>query len=200
MTLQEICEDAARVGREIDLTGCDYGPHKTSNQYIKHQPYYYFLAGFVRSQGVKKILEIGTNYGGSMLAMIRGANAESTTLDLVTIDKIDIAGPELLKQTSVARIVGDSLAGETSAAVQKQITGPIDLLFIDSKHSYEHATGNFRIYSTMLQPRFVIFDDIRFNEEMAKVWAELSERFDAQAYDASEIARRKDGFGVLRLR
>jgi predicted O-methyltransferase YrrM len=197
MNLQTISEAAALAGKQIDLTGCDYGPHRLSGRYLKAQPYYRFLAGFVRTLGIGKILEIGTSYGGSIMAMNRGCGGDLPGAQLVTVDKVDIAGEGVASLTHIKRVHGDSLAPETLRQVKEHLTGPIDLIYVDSKHSYEHTKGNVEIYATEFRPRFVILDDIRLNEEMVRYWSEAQERFQEFAYDASEVANRPDGFGVL---
>jgi predicted O-methyltransferase YrrM len=196
-TLQEICENAARAGNEIDLTGCDYGPHKQSSQYLGVPHYYRFLAGFVQTLGMRKILEIGTSYGGSMMAIARGCGADRRGAQLVTVDKVAIAGPGLAALEDVKRVVGDSLKPAALTEVAKHLTPPIDLLYIDSKHSYDHTIENVRIYGVRFRPRYVILDDIRLNAEMEKVWAEFSAQLGERAFDASRLSKRHTGFGVL---
>lgn len=200
MNLQHLCESTALVGHSIDLTGCDYGPHKRSQRFLGVQTYYYFLAGFVRHLRLRKILEIGTSYGGSMMAMHRGCESIESGLELVTIDKIDMAGEGLIRLGRVQRIQGDSLATETLHKTRARLSTPIDLLYIDSKHSYEQTQRNIAIFGACFHPRFIILDDIHLNAEMEKLWGDIRERYDNLAYDASEIAGRPSGFGILACR
>jgi hypothetical protein len=193
MTLQRICEDAAAAGRDIDLTGCDYGPHTSSGLHLGVQPYYHFLAGFVRALGLGKVLEIGTSYGGSMMAMDRGAPGA----ERVTVDKTDMAGDGLKALGHIKRVIGDSLAAETLRKVKVHMSAPIDLLYIDSKHSYDHTKGNIARYGGEFRPRYVILDDIHLNAEMDRFWNHTRETFGDCAFDASELAGRPCGFGVL---
>ena len=113
MTLQNYCAAAEKAGRDIDLRGCDYGPHKRTNQHLGVQPYYHFLAGFAQTTGCRKVLEIGTSYGGSMMAINRGCGVSPLGLELVTVDKIDLAGQGLIALTHITRIHGDSLLPAT---------------------------------------------------------------------------------------
>lgn len=197
MTIQQICEHAAKSGDEMDLTGCDYGPHKRSNLYLGVQPYYHFLAGFVQTLGCRTILEIGTSYGGSMMAMSRGCPADQPETKLVTIDKVDIAGQQLLDLRHIQRVHGDSLAPATVREAGLHLTSPIDLLYIDSKHSYDHTKSNILLYGAAFCPRFVILDDIHLNAEMDALWSEMSATYRNHAFDASDLAKRPGGFGVL---
>lgn len=197
MTLHEICENARHAGRGIDLSGCDYGPHLRTQQHLGTQPYYYFLAGLVASLGMTRILEIGTSYGGSMMAMERGLGSATAGVQLVTVDKVDIAGAPLLARPRVVRLHGDSLAPTTLKRVVSQFDAAIGLLYIDSKHSREHVLGNIALYGKAMRPRFVVLDDIHLNAEMEAVWAELASASGTRAFDASQIADRACGFGVL---
>ena len=197
MTLQNHCEAAEKAGRDIDLTGCDYGPHKRTNLHLGIQPYYHFLAGFAQTTGCRKVLEIGTSYGGSMMAINRGCGADRQSLTLVTVDKADLAGPGLNALTHVKRLLGDSLLPVTIDQVRIHISAPIDLLYIDSKHSYDHVTANIRSYGGEFRPRFLILDDIHLNAEMEKLWQETTVKYREQAFDASELAQRPVGFGVV---
>ena len=197
MTLQQICERAAKSGDNIDLKGCDYGPHKRTNLYLGMQPYYRFLAGFVRSLGCRTVLEIGTSYGGSIMAISRGCPADQPAARLVTLDKVDIAGQPLLDLPHIRRVHGDSLAPATVREAGRHLTAPIDLLYIDSKHSYEHTKNNILTYGAEFCPRFVILDDIHLNPEMDALWSETSAKYQHRAFDASDLAKRPGGFGVI---
>jgi hypothetical protein len=197
MNLQTVCENAAATGRSIDLAGCDYGPHKRSAQFLGVQPYYHFLAGFVRSLHLRKVLEIGTSYGGSMMAIHRGCERDQPDAQLVTVDKVDIAGKGLTSLADVRRFHGDSLASGTLQEIAAHLTSPIDFLYIDSKHSYDHTDKNLTIYGAQFRPRFVILDDIHLNSEMETLWADIRDTVQQYSYDASELAQRPTGFGVL---
>jgi len=194
-TLQSLAGEAAAAGREIDLTGCDYGPHITSGLHLGVQPYYRFLAGFARTIGLRKVLEIGTSYGGSMMAMDRGSRG----VEMVTVDKKDMAGDGLKALARIKRVIGDSLAPDTLRKVKAHLSGPIDLLYIDSKHSYDHTTKNMQLYGGEFRPRFVIFDDIHLNEEMERFWTDAKAKYGHLAFDASELAGRPCGFGIVEL-
>ena len=197
MILHELCQNAIHAGRGLDLTGCDYGPHKRTNQHLGIQPYYYFLAGMVSSLGLKRILEIGTSYGGSIMAMERGCGKETSGAKFVTVDKVDIAGEALLSRQHIARLHGDSLDQTTLKQIEAHLHAPIDLLYIDSKHSRDHVLGNLAIYGQAMRPRFIILDDIHLNPEMENIWAELAATYRERACDVSGIAERACGFGVL---
>jgi hypothetical protein len=115
----------------------------------------------------------------------------------VTIDKIDIAGDGLTRMRQVQRIHGDSTAPETLHKTRTHLSTPIDLLYIDSKHSYEHTQRNIAIFGCCFHPRFIILDDNHLNAEMEMLWSDIQDRYGSLAYDASDCAERPSGFGIL---
>jgi hypothetical protein len=92
------------------------------------------------------------------------------------------------------------LAADTLRKVKAHLSSPIDLLYIDSKHSYDHTTKNLQLYGGEFRPRFVIFDDIHLNEEMERFWNDAKMKYEELAFDASELAGRPCGFGIVELR
>ncbi len=134
------------------------------------------------------------------MAMSRGCGIDEPGAQLVTVDKVDMAGPGLAGIPQVRRIHGDSTSETTFRGVREHLDGPIDLFYIDSKHDYEHTAANLCIYGQALDPRFVILDDIHLNAEMERIWAELLELHGARAFDASDLVMRPSGFGVIDFR
>lgn len=186
------------ISRTIDVTGCHYGLHKRTGQYLAETGYYSFLAGFVRSLKLQSILEIGTHYGGSSMAMSRGACSDGGGLKIVTIDKTNLNPEGFRDYPHIRRIHGDSLRAEVVKKTLALLPAPIDLIYLDSKHEYEHAKANLETYAEPLQPAFVLLDDVHHNLSMEKIWAELVAAH--PCFDASELARRPCGFGVVAYR
>ena len=89
--LPDIVNEAWGAGQALDLANIGYGPvHWNTGERFRTRPdpYYFFLAGLVRSQGFRRIFEVGTHYGGSALAMMRGF-AEPESARIVTVDISD---------------------------------------------------------------------------------------------------------------
>ena len=199
--LKEICERAMSVGATIDLSDCPYGETIGACSFIRRPTnYYFFLAGFVRSQKLTHVLEIGTNFGGSIMSISKGLCADDLASSrLVTVDIIRKNDEGFKRYPHIKRIQGDSL---DEGVVNKAIgffDKEIDLLYIDSLHEYGHTKKNINIYSDRLKPRYVVLDDIRQCDDMKRLWGEVKEKFGDNAFDASEISIRKGaGFGVLR--
>lgn len=192
-SLQELCIEAWEAGQSIDLTGCTYGPSHTVAGFVHTEPYqyYYFLAGLCRVIKAKNILEIGTHYGGSILAMNRAVEAEN----IVTIDPtIQCELP-----SNIFRIKGKGEQSGTYSGLASRFSSGLDLVFVDGVHSYRN-TKEYLKHSRRLSPRFIVFDDIRLNPEMVKFWAEISKKY--ESYDCTVESRREEdcGFGIIRLR
>jgi len=201
--LKEICEQAMHVGIDIDLSDCPYGETTGCCSFINRPTsYYFFLSGFVKSQRFTNILEIGTNYGGSIMSISKGIDKNNITKSkLVTVDIIYKNKDGFKKYPHIIRIEGDSLDEEIVEKVSSSFNKNIDLLYIDSLHEYEHTKNNIDIYAGKLNPCYVILDDIRQCDGMKRLWSELKEEFGDNAFDASDISIRKGaGFGVIKWR
>ncbi len=154
----------------------------------------------MRIERLSRILEVGTNSGGSIMSISKGLDERDIAASrLVTVDVIRKNDEGFNKYPHISRIQGDSLDEKVVTKIIGIFDGEIDLLYIDSLHEYKHTKKNINIYAGKLNPRYVILDDIRQCEGMRKLWSELLEELGDNAFDASEIAIRKGaGFGVIR--
>jgi hypothetical protein len=204
--LDEVIKQAWEAGQHMDLSDIGYGPaHWEGGDRFVTAPteYYCFLAGLVRSQGYRRIFEIGTHYGGSTLAMLRGVD-DPAEAKIVTVDITDL-NPSLKSEQSIDRIVGDA---NTEYIVRKSITyfdeEPIDLMFIDADHQFQPTITNFCLYGMLLRPRMVVLDDIVLNHSMIAMWNVLCATYGAEAVNCvdiiPEIRISGSGFGLVRLR
>lgn len=205
--IREIVRHAWTVGQTIQLPAdvC-YGPAHWGGAKKFHDepfPYYYFLAGLVRSQSCTTIFEIGTHYGGSCLSMLRGV-ADPKTANIVTVDISDL-NPALHSRPGITKFTGDA---NDETVVKKAALcfadAPIDLLYVDADHRFGSTITNLGLYCLLLRPRFVVIDDILLNDEMRTLWSALSGVYGADAVNCAEIVsqiRGQDvGFGLIRLR
>jgi len=201
--LKAICEQAMEAGRQIDLADCLYGETTGSCSFISRPTsYYFFLSGFVMTQGLTRILEIGTNCGGSIMSISKGLQGDDIARSrLVTVDIVRKNEEGFKKYPHINRMQGDSLDEEVVKKVTESFDRNIDLLYIDSLHEYEHTKENIDIYTDRLNPSYVILDDIRQCDDMKRLWNELEEKFGDNAFDASEVSMRTGaGFGIIRSR
>ncbi|MFC1666312.1 O-methyltransferase [Candidatus Omnitrophota bacterium] len=201
--LKSICEQAMGEGLKIDLEGCHYGETTGSCKVIRRPTsYYYFLAGLIRSQRMTHVLEIGTNSGGSIMSMYRGLDKEDIlNSKLVTVD-IERKNQEGFKEyPNIERITGDSLDERVIKEVQNRFDRPIDLIYIDSLHEYSHTKKNIDVYVRLLDPRYIVLDDIRQCDSMVELWKDITQEFKNNAFDASDVSFRKGaGIGVIEWR
>jgi cephalosporin hydroxylase len=203
MDLEAVCEKAIDAGREIDLSDCHYGDTVGSEVVITRPTrYYYFLAGLVRSERLSRILEIGTNCGGSIMSIYKGIQAgyiEKSRIVTVDIERKNNGG--FNAYPGIRRIHGDSLDDEVIEKAVALFEDEIDLIYIDSLHEYGHTKRNIDVYARRLNPRYLVLDDIRQCDEMCDLWRELKAKFGDNAFDASEIIRRSGaGFGIINWR
>jgi tetratricopeptide (TPR) repeat protein len=205
--LKELVKQAWIVGNQIDLSECTYGVwHDGKTVFTTPSSYYYFLAGMVRVNRLSKILEIGTYRGGSILAMDRALEDKSVA-KLVTID-INLFEPERLKSfPEIERIEGDSASAEVISEVVKKFEGePIDLIYIDGDHKYESTMAAYSIYTTLLKPKFVIFDDITLNDSMFRMWRDILKTHGDRVLNTVEVEpgirpeSTNPGFGISQIR
>jgi len=204
-TLAEIIQRAWTVGQTIDLSDVGYGPPHWKAEGKLHEtpfPYYFFLAGLVRSQNCKRIFEIGTHYGGSTYSMLRGGVSQSE-MKIVTVDITDL-NPNLHKIQAITKIIGDA-NGEAvlKSAVLALSDAPIDLLYVDAAHEFLPTITNLGLYILLLRPRFVVIDDIVLNEGMRSLWNTIRVTQGSRAVNCldviQDIRTPNVGFGLLRL-
>jgi len=201
--LEDICTKAMTEGRKIDLTGCFYGETTGCCTFLKRPTnYYYFLAGFVKTLKLTKILEIGTHFGGSIISMARAIDRKDILKStLVTVDITYKNEKGFKDYPYIKRIQSDSLDKGIIRQIIKNFDEKIDLLYIDSLHEYGHTKRNIDIYGQILKPRYIILDDIRQCDSMQRLWIDLKKEYGSMAFDASEISVRKGaGFGVIEWR
>ena len=205
-SLEQIVLEAWSNGRDEDLSGIGYGPvhWKEREQFQATSPSYYsFLCGLVRSQQCKRILEVGTHYGGSTQAMRRGI-ADVAGASIVTVD-VTVLNPSLDGIAGITRLLGDA---NSESILQRAVLAfggePVDLLFIDGDHRFLPAITNFALYSLVLRPRLVVLDDIVLTDDMRAMWDVICASYGAEAINCVDVVPETRssacGFGLVRLR
>jgi hypothetical protein len=205
-SLSAIVQQAWSEGQPFDLSAVGYGPAHWNDGKKFHDkpfPYYYFLAGFVRSQNCKRIFEIGTHFGGSTNSMLRGV-ADQSTAHVITVDITDL-NPQLHQTQGVTKIIGDANSeGVIKMAVASMGDEPIDLLYVDAALDFVPTMINLGLYILLLRPRFVIIDDIVLNDGMRSLWNAVRVTQGASAINCVDVVPAiravNVGFGLLRLR
>ncbi len=130
-----------------------------------------FIQALVEFYNVKKVIEFGTSLGFSAMYM-KNAN---TNPHVITIE-----GNEGIAR--IARNNFDELDFDIELKIQNfddfiknfSATKKIDLFYIDGNHQYD---ATFRYFEFSLRhlksDGIVIFDDIRWSDDMLKVWRDI---------------------------
>jgi cephalosporin hydroxylase len=194
---------ALEMGKHSNLEGISYGFANWELEGVQSYvatpiSYYWFLSGFVKTAGCKRILEIGTHMGGSALAMARGAGAGAR---IVTIDPTNASDGVLDCQSGVIKVKGCAEDPFVVQKVAELFGGPIDLLFVDGIHEYWPTRMQIEIYQELLSPKYIFLDDILLNDDMRRLWSELKLSFGSRALNLSEISSEirdpQCGFGYV---
>lgn len=204
--LKSIVEDAWLAGKAIDLTGVQFGPSlpmwKDNRFYDKPHSYYFFLAGLVRTQACTHILEIGTHFGGSGLAMLRGIR-DPDKANVVTVDITDL-NPALHGVPGFTKLTGDANSQTMIRSVLERFSNQsLDLMYIDTNHSFLPTALTLGVFGMLLRPRFIVLDDISLQDDMRELWSRLRTSYQdaVNCVDiVPEIRQEKCGFGLLQLR
>ncbi|MBN1270309.1 MAG: class I SAM-dependent methyltransferase [Kiritimatiellae bacterium] len=188
--VKELCENAYEAGKQVDLQGISFGPAPwLGKPDLGIRDRYRFLAGLVRNQQLRRILEVGTWYGGSIQSMSRAIPPSEiresliVTVDIRTENEAGFADFRHIK-----RIQGDIL---DSAVIQKILSlfgGSLDLLYIDGDHRFEPTQRTISVYGAQLRPKWIVLDDIHLRSTMDKAWARALRKYRGRALDLCDSA------------
>jgi predicted O-methyltransferase YrrM len=163
------------------------------------------LVSVVKAAAPKRVLEIGTDNGGTLflLAWASALDARILSLDIRVYGRLR----RLLYRSfgrgrqSVKLHTGDSHSEETRLAVQRHFRmRPLDMLFIDGDHAYDGVRRDYELYAPLVRPGGLIaFHDIVEGPESSvggvpRFWREV--RSDLR--DVSEIVESPEqgGYGL----
>lgn len=171
---------AYALGETLDLDHCVYGPATGGTRgYIDETlSYYRLLAGHCAITNAKSVMEVGTHYGGSTLALLAGMkHGEAKDPVLVTMDITDLNRERLEQEPEIRKVIGDSTRQGFVAGLASNLESPdVDLLYIDAlKDPGFVLTTMYNIYAVGVRPKWLILDDIQTTEEMRKFWDILEE-------------------------
>jgi predicted O-methyltransferase YrrM len=145
----------------------------------------------------KIVMEIGTNYGGTLCILSRLAAHDATIISVDLPDgefgggykwfHIPIFKFFRYAQQKLHLLRGDSHSSEMSAGVRDIIghNRKIDLLFIDGDHSYEGVKKDFDNYADLVRPGGIVaFHDIAEHTiktcQVSRFWDEVKHRYPHQ--------------------
>jgi predicted O-methyltransferase YrrM len=163
------------------------------------------LVGLVEAAAPKRVLEIGTDNGGTLflLAWASARDARLLSVDVRQYGRLRRALFESFGRgrQRVSLYTGDSHSEETRIAVQRYFrTQPLDMLFIDGDHAYDGVRRDYELYAPLVRPGGLIaFHDIVEGPESSvggvpRFWREV--RSDLR--DVNEIVESSEqgGYGV----
>jgi len=124
----------------------------------EYLPFFYETA---RSYPGVRVLELGARTGNSTLAFLAGAQEAQGSVVSVDIDDVPRAVNGMAPWRKIpwwAFIRGDDM----DPAVQAQLPGEVDVLFLDTSHEYEHTLAELHAYMPRVAPGGVaLFHDTR---------------------------------------
>lgn len=157
--------------------------------------YYRFLYYLSKQFPGLNMVEIGCRHGAASLHFLKGGGGFSTMID---------PKPQINKDhfSNLPYAVIQDI-GESQKAL-KQVKGDIDILFIDSDHSYNSTKGEFDLWLPKVKPDgLVLFDDIhayantgREDFSCGRFWQELQKQFPDKCLDLPELHLGGWGCGV----
>ncbi len=174
------------VELEAESIGVDhiesYGFDDYMMSAIRSKPYYRCLPAYIKSFGIKNVLELGTCSGASALAMSTFASKVKT---------VDITDQFLVSKSVFEGTNVEFLNVEISPLVLEVSTEGFDMIFIDISHSGHEEEALHR----KLEKEYnglVFYDDIFFSEAMLKFWNGIKQ-------DKIETTwHHQFGFGIVR--
>lgn len=171
------------------------------------------LAKIVKASSPKRILEIGTNRGGTLYIWCRYTDANKiVSLDLPEGDfgggyppsKIPFFESFAENTGSIEFFLRNSHHPETLEKIKSCFEEPIDFLFIDGDHTYDGVKSDFEMYKPLVAENGIIaLHDIVHHPnhpdvEVDKFWNEIKERYETKEIIASE-EQDWGGIGVVYL-
>jgi predicted O-methyltransferase YrrM len=171
------------------------------------------LASLIAKWRPRRVLEIGTCNGGTLLIFARLAHPEATIITMDLPGGRFGEGGQALRPLLIPRLKEpgqklhflrvDSHRGAALESVRNILAGEqIDCLFIDGDHTYTGVKQDFEMYSPLVRSGgFVAFHDIaehpnEADVQVAKFWREIKSRHSHMEF-VENPAQGWAGIGVL---
>jgi len=141
--IKETCSLAANA-RAITMSLS--GINTEDDDISEHLP---ILSMLVKEFELKEIVELGTRSGNSTLILLAAANASGGR-----VLSMDVQPCELAQQRVASAGLGDSWTfwhTDDLSVPDSEIPEPIDLLFIDTRHTYNQLTAELKKYTPRLR-------------------------------------------------
>ena len=164
------------------------------DQRFPPSPYYRFLKILAHEMQSRLSVELGVSGGGGSLHLALG-NSESKVIG------VDYAWdhPERIKFIldnfpNYTFIKGDSI--EYAPAIYENY-GEIDILFIDTTHTYEQTLAEYKAYKPFLSSRAMVCLDDLFRPGMQEAWNDIEAKHKVRLDSLHAGATNGGGFGVI---
>lgn len=105
----------------------------------------------------RQVVELGTGRMNSTVAIAAGGPELLVTVDSVERTAVSVLQSAHDCKTKIVHVVQDSRE-------PVPVTGYVDMVFIDSKHTREHVLAELESYSEMCSRWFVLHDSIAYGE------------------------------------
>lgn len=184
-----------RLAKQASLTGqmvAHYPDPDNSEVTFPPSPYYRFLNLVAKEMKAKLSVELGVCGGGGSLHMAMGSK-QAVGVDIAWDHEANITW--IIKNYSNFHFrQGNSI--QLAQTIYEQF-GSIDLIFIDTTHTYAQTMAEYNTYLPFMSEEYVICLDDLFRPGMDLVWAEMPDnkvRFDFLHPSQSPT---DGGFGVI---
>jgi hypothetical protein len=172
--LRDHVQEAFERGASIDLSGAVYGPDTGNDRGFldTEMSYYRLLAGHMALTGGSTVVEVGTHFGGSTLALLAGLRAGGASDPrIVTMDVTDLNGERLSAEPEITKVLGDSTEAGFVESVSSELTGDVDTVYIDALKDAGFVLRTMHnLHRAGIDARWLVLDDISANESMRSLW------------------------------
>ena len=160
-------------------------------------PFICFLTSYCPKMDT--MIEVGVFKGGTFKFWHKFLSPDNGILigvDLNDRGFVPAVQERFKEDNRVKFVIGDSIAPETIAQVEKELQGrKADFLFIDGDHEITHVKADFDLYRGFVKPGgLIVFHDL-VNENIVPLWNNAIKDEEFQAY--IEFRGKEPGIGVL---
>ncbi len=183
-----LAKQASLMGQMV----ADYPDPSNRNVTFPPSPYYRFLRLLAQDMNSRLSVELGVCGGGGSLHLAMTSRI-AVGID-ITEDHKD--NTDWIKNCypNWHFVIADSV--ETAPKLHETF-GAIDILFIDTTHTYEQTMAEYRAYEPFLSWRGVVCLDDLFREGMDRAWDEIGEHKERFDFLHPSGGPTDGGFGVI---
>jgi len=156
--------------------------------YFTNELQYRYLSASIKKYNPKFVVELGTRYGLSALSFINESSKNNKIISVDWLKQKSFVDKKILKNfPNLKFVIGNCL----DLNIFEQIPFNIDILFMDTEHTYDQISKEFSVYENLLSDTaLVIVDDINVNDKY-----KFFLKFNGKKKNLKRI--HSSGFGVL---